>query len=64
MIRIENPSTVSYPVGGKFFPYIPGTNTTAKFVDNGNTLELWWNGTLVQSWTVTPVTPDLTGQPI
>lgn len=23
------------------------------FVENGNTLELWWNNCLVQSWTAT-----------
>jgi hypothetical protein len=27
------------------------------FVKNGNTIEFWWNGTLVHSWTVTPVAP-------
>jgi hypothetical protein len=24
------------------------------FVKNGNTIEFWWNGTLVHSWTVVP----------
>lgn len=33
-------------------------------VKNGNTLELYVNGTRADSWTVIPVTPDLTGQPI
>lgn len=32
------------------------------FVENGDTLELWWNGSLVQSWTVTP--PATSGTPI
>jgi hypothetical protein len=27
------------------------------FVINGNTYELWFNGVLVHSWTVTPVAP-------
>ena len=26
----------------------------AYFLENGNTLELWWNGSLVHSWTVVP----------
>lgn len=43
---------------------IPASPTTDGFAVNGNTLELWWNGTLVQSWTVTPVAPVLTGQPM
>jgi hypothetical protein len=30
---------------------------TIYFTENGNTLELWWNGSLVHSWTVTPVAP-------
>jgi len=34
------------------------------FVENGNVLELWWNGTMVQSWTVTPAVVDTTGQPM
>jgi hypothetical protein len=38
-------------------------NATTKFILNGNTAELWLNGSLVQSWTYTPVAPDLTGQP-
>ena len=48
--------------GGPFFPYIPGSNLTSKFVDNGDTLELWWNGMLVESWTHTIVVG--TGNPI
>jgi hypothetical protein len=34
------PSTIELPDG-------------AYFVKNGDTLELWWNGVLVQSWTYT-----------
>jgi hypothetical protein len=30
------------------------TGITDRFVENGNTLELWWNGSLVHSWTVVP----------
>lgn len=33
------------------------TSATDGFVQNGNTLELWWNGSVVQSWTITPTTP-------
>jgi hypothetical protein len=29
-------------------------NATTKFLLNSNTLELWVNGTLIQSWTITP----------
>lgn len=32
------------------------------FVENGNDLELWWKGQLIQSWTYVP--PVLTGEPI
>jgi hypothetical protein len=45
------------------FGNLPATPITSGFAANGNTLELWWNGALVQSWTYTPVAPDLTGQP-
>lgn len=38
------------------FSNLPATSTEG-YAINGNTLELWWNGTLVESWTVTPVTP-------
>ena len=38
------------------FSNLPTTSSEG-FAVNGNTLELWWNGTLVQSWTVTPATP-------
>lgn len=60
-IRIENPSTGG--TSGSFVPYLPGSNNTLKFVDNGNVLELWWNGVLVESWTVAPVGP-VVGSPI
>ena len=36
---------------------ITGGGGTIYFVENGNDLELWWNSTLVHSWTVTPVAP-------
>jgi hypothetical protein len=45
------------------FGNLPDTPITSGFAINGNTLELWWNGLLVQSWTYSPVAPDLTGQP-
>lgn len=34
---------------------------TVYFVENGNTLELWWNGSLVHSWTVVPA---MVGKPV
>jgi len=43
---------------------IPVSPVTDGYAVNGNTLELWWNGTLVESWTVTPVAPDLDGIPM
>ena len=45
------------------FGNLPASPITSGFAENGNTLELWWNGLLVQSWTYTPVAADLTGQP-
>jgi hypothetical protein len=45
------------------FSNIPTSPTYSGYAANGNTLELWWNGALVQSWTYTPIAPDLTGQP-
>ena len=33
---------------------IPTSPTSSGLAVNGNTLELWWNGSIVQSWTVTP----------
>lgn len=44
---------------------IPIGNSTTYFTLNGNTLELWVNGSLRQSWTYTPVAPTIqTGNPI
>jgi hypothetical protein len=34
-----------------------GSSSGTYFTENGNTLELHWNGSLVHSWTVTPVAP-------
>ena len=33
------------------------------FVENGNTLELWWKEVVVQDWTVTPEAPPV-GSPL
>jgi hypothetical protein len=41
-----------------------GGKADAYFVENGNVLELHWNGSLVHSWTVVPVAPDLSGTPM
>lgn len=42
------------------FSNVPSSGTNG-FVENGNALELWWNGTLVQSWTITV---SMSGKPI
>ena len=39
------------------FSNLPASPVTDGYAANGNTLELWWNGMLVESWTVTPTTP-------
>ena len=39
------------------------SHTFPYFVENGNTLELWWKGLLVHSWTYIPAAPPV-GSPM
>ena len=63
MLSVNGGAYTPVGSGSGGFPYIPGVDSSAKFVDNGNTLELWWKSTIVQTWTVSP-TPPASGSPI
>jgi hypothetical protein len=52
------------PFTGQFDYYETGTGTgTNYFVENGNSLELWYQGQLVNVWTLPPAGPVASGSP-
>lgn len=52
----------------RYVPYLEAGETTTRqgyFKENGTTLELWWKGVLVHSWTVEgDVIEDMDGDPL